>query len=84
MNNYFIKLINNLKLMSKINSTSIVNQNFEKQCSKCRYFSKNSGICTIFNRQFTEARKNNLLCGIDAEFYKEIKFNPYSINYSNK
>ena len=74
MNHFLIKYIPFIKKIRKVFETHHSNKNFFGiDCKKCRYFSKNSGICTIFNRQSLEARKNEIWCGKEAEFFREIK-----------
>lgn len=69
----FEKLIN-LKIF-QINKNHLPSPifNFNPKCNICRYHSENTEVCTIFNRQSMEARKNEFLCGKDAEFYREKK-----------
>jgi len=57
MKRFFIELINTIH-KQKI-EMSILDYDFP--CKTCRYHSINSGVCTIFNRQSLEARKNEFL-----------------------
>lgn len=74
MNYFLIKYKSFIKNFYKIFENSPNNVNyFDIDCKKCRYFSKNSGICTIFNRQSFQSRKKEIWCGKEAEFFREIK-----------
>ena len=70
MKKYFVKLIN-LKFFEKKIIGPIIN--FNPKCNICRYYSENTEICTIFNRNSMEARKNEILCGNEGEFFREKK-----------
>jgi len=74
MKKYFVKLENLVKLINLEKRKPIsISQNKFPLCNTCRYRSENTNICTIFNRQTIEARKNEFLCGKEAEFYREKK-----------
>jgi hypothetical protein len=74
MNHFLIKYIPFIKNLVKVFEKPLTNTKyFDIDCKKCRYFSKNSGVCIIFNRQSFEARKNEIWCGKQAEFFREIK-----------
>jgi hypothetical protein len=83
MKKYFIRLIN-LKIFQRNNDHLPISiSNFNPPCNTCRYYSENSEICTIFNRQSIEARKNEILCGKDGEFYREKKYIEKYTNIQN-
>ena len=75
MKKYFVKLINLENLVNLVNlkKRKVISQNKFPLCNTCKYRSENTNICTIFNRQSIEARKNEFLCGKEAEFYREKK-----------
>ena len=74
MKHFLIKYIPFIKNLCKVFEKSPTNTKyFDIDCQKCRYFSKNSGICTIFNRGSLEARKNEIWCRKEAEFFREMK-----------
>jgi len=74
MKHFLIKDILFIKNLIKVFEKPPTNTKyFDIDCKKCQYFSKNSGICTIFNRQSLEARKKEIWCGKEAEFFREIK-----------
>lgn len=73
MKTFFNKIIN-FKIFNKNKlEYPIIHFSHTTQCKNCRYYSENTGVCTIFNRQSVEARKNEIWCGKDAEFYREKK-----------
>jgi len=74
MKKYFVKLMNIVNLVNLEKRKIIpIFQNKFPPCKTCRYHAENTNICTIFNRQSIEARKNEFWCGKEAEFYREKK-----------